>query len=255
MSGAPAADREAERLAALAALHILDTDPEERFDRITRLAAEIFGTPIALVGFVDAERVWFKSRHGLAATESTRRSSFCAHAVADDQILVVEDARVDPRFADNPHVTGGVGVRFYAGAPVHAPGTGLPIGTLCVIDREPRSFSAHDHTLLLQLAGFVEAEFAITEERRGLWLYEAVLRAATGHCVFATDAAGVITIFNSGAERLLGWRAEEMVGRATPAQFLDRTALGPQMTAPSAWTRSTRSARWWARGCRTASAS
>ena len=229
MSGAPAADREAERLAALAALHILDTDPEERFDRITRLAAEIFGTPIALVGFVDAERVWFKSRHGLAATESTRRSSFCAHAVADDQILVVEDARVDPRFADNPHVTGGVGVRFYAGAPVHAPGTGLPIGTLCVIDREPRSFSAHDHTLLLQLAGFVEAEFAITEERRGLWLYEAVLRAATGHCVFATDAAGVITIFNSGAERLLGWRAEEMVGRATPAQFLDRTDLGPQM--------------------------
>jgi len=226
---APEPDNEAERLAALQALHILDTEPEERFDRIARLAADIYGTPIALVVFVDRHRVWFKAHIGYDGVEAARSTSFCAHAVAADQVLVVPDATADERFADNPHVTGPLAVRFYAGAPLHAPGTRLPIGTLCVLDHEPREFDAHDHSMLEQLARFVEAEFEITEERRGLWLYEAVLRAATGHCVFATDTAGVITIFNTGAEQLLGWTADEVVGTATPTLFLDRHELGARL--------------------------
>lgn len=229
MREAPAPEREVERLAALRALHILDTEPEERFDRIARLAAEVYRTPIALVVFVDAHRVWFKAHVGFGGREAPRRTSFCAHAIAADQVLVVPDTLADERFADNPHVVGELAVRFYAGAPVHAPGTDLPIGTLCVIDHEPRVFDDHDHSLLTHLAGFVEAEFAITEERRGLWLYEAVLRAATGHCIFATDTDGTVTIFNAGAERMLGWTAAEIVGTATPARFLDREEIGDQL--------------------------
>src|ERR1700752_1549332 len=103
------------RLDTLRALNILDTSPEERFDRLTRLAKRLFGVPIALVNLVDADRQWFKSCVGLSATETPRDISFCGHAILGDDILLVPDAGVDERFHDNPLVTGDPNIRFYAG--------------------------------------------------------------------------------------------------------------------------------------------
>jgi len=127
------------RLAALRALDVLDTPPEEHFDQLADLAAEIFDTPIALVSLVDQDRQWFKSRHGLKATETPRSWSLCDHAVqmGPKGLLVVEDASRDPRFSANPLVTGDLGLRFYAGA-VLTSAEGHNLGALCVIDTKPR---------------------------------------------------------------------------------------------------------------------
>ncbi len=153
-------DNETQRLQALRASDLLDTDPEERFDRFTRLARRLFGVPIALVSLVDGTRQWFKSRDGLDATETPREISFCGHVILESGVFVVEDARADVRFADNPLVTEAPGIRFYAGAPVHTP-DGAAIGTLCIIDREPRTFSQDDRAALDDLARLVEHECAI----------------------------------------------------------------------------------------------
>lgn len=148
-----------QRLAALRSLEVLDTPPEERFDRITRLAAALFRVPVALVSLVDTNRQWFKSRVGIELAESPRDSSFCAHAVAARAILVIPDALSDRRFRDNPIVTGPPRVRFYAGVPLHLP-DGHIVGTLCILDYRPRDFSAAERGLLADLAATVEAEFA-----------------------------------------------------------------------------------------------
>ena len=150
---------ETNRLAQLRSLALLDTDSEERFDRVTRLAQRLFGVPIALVSFVDADRQWFKSRQGLDVQETPRESSFCAHAILGDEVMQVEDATTDPRFAENPLVLGAPEIRFYAGAPIEGPG-GAKLGTLCIIDREPRELSASDMKLLQDLAEMVEREIA-----------------------------------------------------------------------------------------------
>jgi diguanylate cyclase (GGDEF)-like protein len=160
MQVAPKHPEEARRLAALHALKILDTDPEERFDRITRLAQRLFGAQIATVTLVDEDRQWFKSAVGTESKEDPRDDSFCAHAILDqNEAMVVTDARVDPRFADNPLVLGGPNIRFYAGQPVAAPG-GEAVGTLCVIDDKPRLAEDFDAEALVELAGMVEAEIA-----------------------------------------------------------------------------------------------
>ncbi len=125
------------RLAALASYCVLDTDAEDEYDDLTRLAAQICDTPIALVSLVDRDRQWFKSRHGLTVTETPRDQSFCAHAVAKRATLVVADATADPRFHDNPLVTGEPRIRFYAGVPLLT-ADGPALGSLCVIDRRPR---------------------------------------------------------------------------------------------------------------------
>jgi PAS domain S-box-containing protein len=152
---------EAQRLAALRALKILDTPAEARFDRITRLAQRHFRAPIALVSLVDRERQWFKSRQGLGATETARGISFCGHAILQEGIFCVPDALADPRFADNPLVTGPPHIRFYAGAPLRGP-DGARVGTLCVIDDRPRQLSVEDAAVLQDLAGCVEAELERT---------------------------------------------------------------------------------------------
>ncbi|HWQ15998.1 MAG TPA: GAF domain-containing sensor histidine kinase, partial [Roseiflexaceae bacterium] len=156
---------EPERLAALRALELLDTPAEERFDRLTRLARRLFDAPIALVTLVDADRQWFKSRQGLDTPETPRRVSFCAHAVAAGQPLVVSDALQDPRFAANPHVTGPPHIRFYAGHPLRGPG-GRLVGTLCVIDRRPRAFTVEDRAALADLANVAERELSQAEAAR-----------------------------------------------------------------------------------------
>lgn len=147
------------RLAALKKLEILDTDPEERFDRIARIASESFDVPIALVSLVDHDRQWFKSCVGLSTKETPRDMAFCAHAILENQLLIVPDAFLDPRFADNPLVSGEPHVRFYAGCPLKLPDGNL-IGTLCLIDPRPRQLDDRKINLLKDLGKLVEIELA-----------------------------------------------------------------------------------------------
>ena len=150
---------EEERVHALHALNILDTRPEERFDRLTRLARRLFDVPIALVSLVDSDRQWFKSCQGMAATETPRDVSFCAHAILSDQILMIPDAGSDERFHDNPLVTGEPRIRFYSGCPLKV-GNGSNVGTLCLLDTRPRVLDAEERGLLLDLASMAEREIA-----------------------------------------------------------------------------------------------
>jgi phosphoribosyl 1,2-cyclic phosphodiesterase/CheY-like chemotaxis protein len=151
---------EERRVRSLQRSSMLDTGAEERFDRFTRIAAALFDVPIALISLVDRRRQWFKSRRGLDATETPRDQAFCAHAILGSDVMQVPDALVDERFADNPLVTGGPRVRFYAGAPLRL-GDGSAIGTLCVIDHRPRNFDAEQLRLLRDLAKLAEREFAL----------------------------------------------------------------------------------------------
>ncbi len=141
---------EERRLASIRELRILDTEPEERFDRITRLAAAVFDVPIALVSLVDKDRQWFKSCYGLSATETSREVSFCAHVVYNRETMLVSDTLVDPRFGDNPFVVNEPRVRFYAGCPLILV-DGSCVGTLCLVDTRPRSLEGRDVGLLQDL--------------------------------------------------------------------------------------------------------
>jgi phosphoribosyl 1,2-cyclic phosphodiesterase/CheY-like chemotaxis protein len=154
---APLPENEEQRLDALHALNLLDTPPEERFDRYTRIAAELFDVPIALVSLIDTDRQWYKSRHGIDITESPRDTAFCAHTILDSAVLQVPDALQDARFADSPYVAGEPRVRFYAGAPL-AGADGSLVGALCVVDRRPRQLDEQQLTLLRDLADLVQTE-------------------------------------------------------------------------------------------------
>jgi len=153
---------EATRIDTLRSLNILDTSPEERFDRLTRLAKRLFGVPIALISLVDADRQWFKSCQGLSASETPRDVSFCGHAILSDEILLVPDALLDERFHDNPLVVGDPKIRFYAGCPLMVP-NGSKLGTLCLIDQEPRELDEDDRRLLRDLARMAEQEIAAVQ--------------------------------------------------------------------------------------------
>ncbi|MBT8437191.1 MAG: sensor domain-containing diguanylate cyclase [Gammaproteobacteria bacterium] len=150
---------EKERLKTLRSSDILDTDPEERFDRLTRMAQRVFGVSIALVSLVDENRQWFKSKMGLDACETGRDISFCGHAILGNDIFIIEDALEDERFADNPLVTGDPKIRFYAGAPLRYL-DGNKLGTLCIIDQNPRILDEDDCTMLRDLAEMAEGELS-----------------------------------------------------------------------------------------------
>ena len=155
-------DDESARIATLRSLKLLDTSPEERFDRLTRLAKRLFGVPIALVSLVDVDRQWFKSCLGLDVGETARDISFCGHAILGDDVFVVPDTVADQRFSDNPLVTGPPNIRFYAGCPLQV-ANGSKIGTLCVIDVEPRDFDHDSIHLLRDLARMAEQEIAAVQ--------------------------------------------------------------------------------------------
>lgn len=154
---APEPIDEAERLHALRALKILHTPAEERFDRHTRIAAELFHVPIALVSLVDSDRQWFKSRYGLEVPSAPRDAAFCAHAILDREVFQVSDTLRDDRFAENPHVTGQLRIRFYAGVPLTVPDHHR-VGTLCILDHAPRHLSETQLGLLRDLGKLVERE-------------------------------------------------------------------------------------------------
>ncbi len=177
------------RLQALHNLGILDTPPEPRFDRITRLACIAAQAPIAVICLVDAQRQWFKSRQGIDAIETAREISFCGHAILHEDPLIVADAREDARFVDNPLVIGEPHARFYAGHPIHAP-EGDRIGTLCVIDTRARHLSSQELAALADLAALVDAEFLALRfntatRTAGIGLHE---RPASGGEVWWSDA-------------------------------------------------------------------
>ena len=158
MKSAPIPADDAARVADLHALNILDTKREERFDRITDLVADVFGVKMCFVNLVDAERQWFKSTCGLQGVDETpREPGFCAHAIFEPDVMVVPDATKDPRFSDNPFVTGDFGLRFYAGTVLKGP-AGRPIGTLCLVDTTPREFDSRQASRLKKFGALVQAE-------------------------------------------------------------------------------------------------
>ena len=154
---------ERRRQAALEELGILDTPPDERVDRVARLAKEMFGVPMVSVSLLDRDRQWRKAQIGLGGNEAPRQDSFCDYTVSQDRTVVVEDASTTELFADNPFVTGDPHLRFYAGHPLHAPG-GEPIGTLCVLDTEPHVLTESQQDLLRDLAFWVQTELARDED-------------------------------------------------------------------------------------------
>jgi PAS domain S-box-containing protein len=219
---APAALEEPRRLAALRELGVLDTAPEEAFDTITRAAAQLCGTPIALISLVDAQRQWFKSNVGLAqVTETPRDVSFCDHAIRSADLLEVPDASFDPRFRANPLVTGEPGIRFYAGAPITLPG-GERVGTVCVIDRVPQRLADHQRTMLQGLARIAGA--MLTQRRQLLaatsQLSESEQRVrrlyeATPAILHSIGADGRILNVSDRWLALMGYQRHEVVGRAS----------------------------------------
>jgi PAS domain S-box-containing protein len=162
-SSVPMPLNEPSRLLALQSYEIMDSAPELRYDDITLLASRICGTPMALISLVGEDRQWFKSKIGLDGSGTPRELAFCAHAIVEpDQVLTIADARLDDRFANHPFVTGDPHVRFYAGAPLVS-ADGHALGTLCVIDREPRQLEPHQTQALQALSRQV---MALLEERR-----------------------------------------------------------------------------------------
>jgi diguanylate cyclase (GGDEF)-like protein len=148
---------EENRLRTLRSINILDTPAEERFDRLTRLAKRMFNVPIALVSLIDENRQWFKSRDGLDISETSREISFCAHAILNNEIFIIPDATKDARFADNPLVVDKPYIRFYAGCPLRYI-DGSMLGSLCIIDTKPRTFSEEDYEAIKDLAELAEHE-------------------------------------------------------------------------------------------------
>lgn len=145
------------RLEALRNSHLINTPLEQGFERITQITKKIFDVPIAAISLIDEQTQWFKSVIGLDDKESPRELSFCGHTILDDKLLIVEDAQVDARFADNPYVTSSPSIRFYAGYPIHS-GDDQRIGALCVLDRRPRQMSSYEKGLMKDLASLVDIE-------------------------------------------------------------------------------------------------
>jgi len=151
-------DYESRRLKALHKSGLLDSPPEARFDRVTRLAARVFDVPISLVSLVDRDRQWFKSSVGLECKQTAREVSICDKAIRKDTMTIVPDARLDARFSDSPLVTGEPFIRFYAGCPIWSE-DGYRVGTLCIVDTKPREISDEDIDTLHDLASIVTQEF------------------------------------------------------------------------------------------------
>jgi len=224
---------ELERLQTLRLLAVLDTAPDERFDRLTRMAKRLFDAPIALVSLVDESRQWFKSCNGLSVFETARDISFCGHAILASDVLVIPDTRADSRFADNPLVTGPPHIRFYAGCPLRT-SNGANIGTLCVIDTRARTFSRDEIASLRDLAAIAESEFNFLGwtlrlenmvekivERRPLDAQGMLAAIVNGSndAIIAKNLDSCITNWNPAATTLFGYTESEMLGKPVTILF------------------------------------
>lgn len=221
---------EGERLMALRGLGILDTPPEESFDRVTRLAAKALAVPIALVCLVDETRQWFKSRVGLAATQTSREVSFCGHAVVERKPLLIPDTTLDPRFAGNPLVTSAPHIRAYLGVPLYTRNR-QPIGTLCALDVRPRAFGADETAILTDFAGIVqqlihtqewsaEASDVLQHAQDTAQLFRGTFDLATVGIVH-TALSGHVIRSNQRISEMLGYSPEEL----RTLSFVDVTHL------------------------------
>ncbi|MDB5246354.1 MAG: Adenylate cyclase [Segetibacter sp.] len=159
--------KEKERLKALYQYNILDTEHEEAYDKIVDIASYICGTPISLITLIDSDRQWFKAKKGVEINGTSRDISFCNHAIHSDDLMEVQDLSRDERFTAHPLVTGEPGIRFYAGAPLKSP-EGYKIGTLCVLDKEPRQLSDEQKQILETLAQQVVAQMELRKQHRQL---------------------------------------------------------------------------------------
>ncbi len=217
MEPAPIPANDHERLTELVDLNLLDTAPDDALDRITEAAASYFGMPITLVSLIDRDRQWFKSRVGLDTEETGRDVSLCGHAIMGDEIFVVPDTSKDPRFADNPLVTGDPSVGFYAGFPLHGP-RGLALGTLRIIDHKPRTLTDTDMLMLRVLGEAAERQMA--ELSRSMPLAAADRLETSLEGLFTTTTSGLVLIdgygtildFNRGAAAMLGYDRAEVLG-------------------------------------------
>jgi adenylate cyclase len=228
---APRPANEAERLAALRSLDLLDSPGEERFDVLTRLAAKLFQVPISYVALVDDERQWFKSQVGLQECQTSRKVAFCSHTILRSEPLVVPDTFEDPRFAQNPLVVGEPHVRAYAGVPLRGPG-GHNVGTLCLADHEPRHFTPHDVELLKEIGLLVEREFQsqtlIRQQQEKLRLQEMLIESQrekdrlNGELRRAKERAESFLYSLMPAEIAEEWQVN---GRIEPRYFPDVTVL------------------------------
>ena len=209
-----------DRVRAVRRLGLLDTAAEERFDRLVALASLTLGMPIALVTLVDRDRQWFKARVGLDQQQTPRDVAFCSHAIDQDgsEPFVVEDARRDARFAGNPLVTGEPGIRFYAGQTIRDR-DGHKVGTICVIDRQPRTLDETQRQVLAHLGALVEAEVQHRTERELLVELDNVVRTkgtivnTLSEGLVVQDAFGVIVDWNPAAEHVLGLTGDQLAGR------------------------------------------
>lgn len=203
MENLPIPDNEKGRLAALKEYNILDSLPEEEFDRLTKLVSVVCGVPISLITLLDEERQWFKSNVGLEGTETLRSESFCQFAIMDDALMEVQDTSHDERFRDNPLVTGPPHIRFYAGYPLIDP-NGFALGSLCVIDREPKKLNQNQQAVLEILAKEVVSQIVARKEREILKNYESLfLESVDLICVAGTD--GYYKKINPAFKATLGW--------------------------------------------------
>ena len=244
----PVPERERERIEALRRYEILDTPPEENFDRITRIIAAYLNVPIALVSLVDETRQWFKSRYGLDAEETPRQVAFCAHAIMGDTPMVVGNATRDPRFANNPLVTGQPDIRFYCGAPLRTR-DGFNLGTLCAIDQRPRRVTKEQQRVLTDLARIVVDELELRlagrkalkevemRHRSEKALTEANLRMETIFDsvidgIIVVDGNGRIDAINASAERLFDYDPSELVGQKVDRLLPDWSAPGGDASSP-----------------------
>lgn len=229
MPKVPRPKNEYSRLKDLLRLEILDSEPEAKFDRVTRVAAEHFRVPIALVSLVDQNRQWFKSKHGLEANETSREISFCTHTILNQGSMIIEDALADSRFADSPLVVGDPHIRFYAGAPLISR-NGYPLGTLCLIDSKPGSLDAAQISVLEDLAGIVSdllesrlsdralnRELSNAQQQNKLLkqselqlntIFESVLDS-----ILILNKDGVVHAHNEAAEKLFGFASAELLGQ------------------------------------------
>lgn len=213
--------QEEERLRELENLKILDSIDEIEYDNITLIASQICKTPVALISLIDGQRQWFKSKVGLKAIETPRDFAFCAHAILQDEVFVINDSTQDPRFYDNPLVRGDPHVVFYAGAPLLSPETHLPIGTLCVIDHKSRSLDedqlkslkalSHQITQLLRLRKQVNHLKTMNDQ---LTFYKVTFESMSEGMVMQ-DLNGAIIDFNPAALEVLSLSAEQLQGKTS----------------------------------------
>lgn len=220
---APIPPNEQQRLNALRSLKLLDTSPEPEFDRITKLLARALNVPIALVSLVDEDRQWFKSKQGLDVCETSREVAFCAHAILQDEPLVVPDARRDERFANNPLVQEAPNICFYAGAPIKT-SAGFRLGTLCAIDREPRNLSQDELETLQDLADLVSNEIHLRERLTATNTCltrskeKALANEARYRSMFELASVGIALVAENGAWvsvnetlcKIVGYEADEL---------------------------------------------